>query len=265
MNQSGRETERRSPAFNGREGIALSELTGGLILFERIFGSDSILVIITAVVLFAPFAAYLSWRSSNSKKFAIYGAVYSLLMLMPGIWLVLKLQGSSIPKLLIVVAFSFVYIVWLVYLVLVLFFAGLIVVNTDHDFFDTDPAIQGWLLIATSVASGFVWLKSVRRTSKLREATSDNILDFARVEPFGFVMVNTMTFFTTAITIAILTGDDLGGTVVPYWVAAVLAVGWMLARIPYFVREEIRDRTIEREENIARHVASVEANRRHRW
>ena len=241
------------------------EMIGALIIFGPLFVLALAPVFFVLGLLFAPGAAVSSWQSSKSKKITLYATGYASLLLMPGIWLVLKLQGSSIPKLLIVVAFSFVYVVWLVYLVLVLFFAGLIVVNTDHDFFDTDPAIQGWLLMATSVASGFVWLMSVRRTSKLREATSDNILDFARVEPFGFVMVNTMTFFTTAITTAILTGDDLGGTVVPFSVVAVLAVGWMLARIPYFVREEIRDRSIEREEKIARQVASVEANRRHRW
>ena len=259
MNQSGRETERRSPAFNGREGIALSELTGGLILFERIFGSDSILVIITAVVLFAPFAAYLSWRSSNSKKFAIYGAVYSLLMLMPGIWLVLKLRGVSLHRRLIVLGYSFVYVVWLIGTVLWMFFIGL-VRTLSNRIFEADTATQGWFIVATSVASGVIWSMSVWRTSNLKEATGDDLLNFARIEPFVSYLVCIISIIAA---VAVLTQDrTTEGTIAPFAAMAVLVNGWMLVRIPFFVRNEIRRRS---EDAMIRAATLAEANRRHRW
>ena len=200
---------------------------------------------------------------SKSKKFVLYSAVYSLLLLLPGIWLVSKLRGVPTPGPVIVLVYCTVYAVWLFSTVLWIFVVGLLVAVSNPGFFGADTALQGWLIVATSAVNGVIWLMSVRRALKLRPTSGDDLLEFARIEPFvSFIVVN------MAIYIAIV-GFNRGLTIeenaAPFVAMAVFMISWMLVRIPFFVKDEIRGRTEEREETITRETVLIEADRRHRW
>ena len=209
-----------------------------------IFGPFAIMwfaeVAIATVALFAPVTAFLSWRLSNSKKIALYSAVYSLLMLMPGIWLVLKLRGVSPPKRLVVLVYSFLYVAWLSTVLWMLIVGLFFTIGTDV-LHEIDTTNRVWLIVVTSVASGAVWLLSVKRASNLREAAGDDLLNFARIEPFvSFIVCNVAASTAFEVFAKRRTSEE---SIAPFVAMAVVVIGWMLVRIPFFVRDEIRSRT----------------------
>ena len=200
---------------------------------------------------------------ASGKKYAVYGAIYSLLAVLPSIWLLLKLRGISPARALIVLGFAFLYFSWLSSSVLFVLLFGVEALG---------PSFQSEMLVYIALANGVLWGLSVFQAFRLNEANHDDLLDFRRIEPFASFLLCNTAIMGSMFAHGIVTSTTMGEAVVPYWSMLAIIGGWMLVWMvlfsidtTHYCKVLMRRRAEKREAAMKRAATVAEADRLNRW
>ena len=159
------------------------------------FVTPILLLLAIVGLMWSPFAALISWRMAGNRglsgsRYAITGAVYSMLLVLPWIYMVMALRCKRISTGLVDFAYFFLYMAWLVgpiafmYLGFVFFAESTSVVAIGV----LTALVLAWMVsLAILVKSWLPSLFEVHRSSRGREP----ILDLKHIMPFGLVVAST--------------------------------------------------------------------------
>ena len=92
-------------------------LIGGVLGFGPIIVAATALLLVVFGVVFSPFAAWICVsiarsRSLDPRKYVMASVVYSVLFFLPWIYLVVRMHGRSVPRILVLLAYVILYGVW---------------------------------------------------------------------------------------------------------------------------------------------------------
>ena len=137
------------------------------VVFLGMFSCFLLALLLYSGVLLAPFAGLLcAWaarrRGLNTRYYGITGALCSILLFLPGIYLTVSLLGKSVSATLVRVGYSFLYFIWLfgsVGLAFVLLLTGFLGPETEATARTETQAKNA--LFAFLIGSGLLWFLSL--------------------------------------------------------------------------------------------------------
>ena len=166
---------------------------GAVVVFPSLVAGPGIAV----GVLWMPFAALFCARAARSRgldsgRYAVAGAIYSILLFIPWVYLVLRLRGRELPSSLVRMAY------------IILFF-GIWPLATLSTFFSALFAVPLRPLLLVLPASAVTWLISIWnlwRANKRANACGDELSDamlphHAYIMPFAYATLWTLFAATT--------------------------------------------------------------------
>lgn len=177
------------------------------IFWFPVFGLFFSFVIVVLAVLFglawAPFGALTCKRIArsrglNPRRYAIAGAVYSVLFFLPWVYLVMRMRGRSVSVVVIRITYILLYGTWLVLPIWSLYMLGFALPRYSEDFIG---ALTGGIvlmasilmfigsLVMMSVVSDRAKYRTVARPSGADESIQDDVLPhIAYILPFAYLM-----------------------------------------------------------------------------
>ena len=142
-------------------------------------------------LMWSPFAALISWRMAGNRglsgsRYAITGAVYSILLLLPWIYMVMALRGKRISAGLIDLAYFFLYMAWLVGPIAVMYLRFVVIAESTSvvAIGVLTAVVIAWVVSLAILAKS--WLFQVQRSARGREP----IIDLKYIMPFGLVVAS---------------------------------------------------------------------------
>ena len=174
----------------------------GFIMFG-LFGAFIFGFSLLGGVVLAPIFALISFLIARRKdldgaRFALIGAVYSAMFLMPWIYLVLRMKGKRPPKKLVISTYVFMYTIWLSILAGLFVYVGFGVTYDPYDPKDLADLVDLYLLAHWSsiLICGAAWLVSLVRIVQLKREADEEEADaeddpadiaprWSHVMPFG--------------------------------------------------------------------------------
>ena len=155
-------------------------------------GFLTLLVMLTSIVL-APFAGILSVVQARQHGYASWlyglaGTVFSLHLLLPWLYIALRLSGTAVPPLLIRAVYIIAIVIWAIYLVNG--FVTLGIVENIGPFFRL-VLYTGTLAFAVTVVLLVRNFNLDQRRKRARQTENDfrlNVRDFAYLTPFTFLI-----------------------------------------------------------------------------
>ena len=101
----------------------MGDANAGLLVFAIIILSPIFTILFTAAIatigpIWMPFASAISARSARNKglsawRYALAGALYSLLLFWPWVYLLARMNDKRVPRFLIGLFYFFIYVAWL--------------------------------------------------------------------------------------------------------------------------------------------------------
>ena len=199
----------------------------------------------------SPLAAFLSNRLAKRRgydtdRYTVYGAVWSALLLLPAIWLVLKLKGVSLPRGIVGLGYGIIYTGWFVSGKLSQLYYGF-----GQSSSTTQPQTIGLAMIVTGLAGGALWCLSICQLTKT-QFSDDDLINFRRIKPSVSAPIAGSYMFSGFVNDGWLPWP--GSSVVVWVVLTPIVAGWTVNRFTDVGR-------LDRE---AQAAADAEVSR-HRW